>query len=102
MENADERLPKGDRTDMPDCLIACRSMTYAQRIERALGRAGLRSNIIKVKSGFRDEGCVYAVKTPEKTIAQAVATMETNHLAHQGLYMETPDGEYIAYGELVT
>ena len=41
-------------------LIIARSVTYAQRMQRVLGRAGIRSRIFRAPRDLTDRGCAYA------------------------------------------
>ena len=59
-------------------LMIARSVTYAQRIERVLSRAGIRSLVFRAPLELtKDEGCAYAVRlapesmpTAEKLLAE--------------------------------
>ena len=43
-------------------LILARSVTYAQRMQRALERVGLRCQIYRAPRELTDLGCAYAVQ----------------------------------------
>jgi len=43
-------------------LIVARSVTYAQRMEKALDRAGIRSGVFRAPMELTDRGCAYAVR----------------------------------------
>jgi len=70
-------------------------MTYAQRADRALSRAGIqKANVIKIKNGLDKEGCVYGVKLQKKDLQDALEVLRKQGLEPQNLYSVTPDGEY--------
>ncbi len=79
---------------MTDCLMVSRSLTYAQRTARALERAGLRGHIAKIKPEPGEEGCIYAVRTAEKTLTQALELLSQRDLKPQRVFCILSDGSY--------
>ena len=80
---------------MADCLIVCRSMTYAQRADRAISRAGIEgARVTKIKNGFDKEGCVYGVKLRQKLLPEALDVLAKQGLTPRGVYAITSEGEY--------
>lgn len=64
-------------------LIIARSITYAQRIERVLSRAGIRSLVFRAPLEFtKGEGCAYAVQLESDTMPSARKLLVENGL-HQ-------------------
>ena len=63
---------------MEHYLIIARSVTYAQRMQRVLGRAGIRSRIFRAPRDLTDRGCAYAVQIQAGELAAALAAL---HLA---------------------
>lgn len=53
-------------------MIMCRSLTYAQRAERLLERAGIYSGITKAPQGITPEGCAFGVKLQGKQVQRAL------------------------------
>ena len=47
---------------MEHYLIIARSVTYAQRMQRALARSGIRSRIFRAPRDLTDLGCAYVVR----------------------------------------
>ena len=47
---------------MEHYLIIARSVTYAQRMQRTLVRAGIRCRIFRAPRDLTDRGCAYAVQ----------------------------------------
>ena len=79
---------------MTECLLTCRSMTYAQRAARALERAGLRGYVTKLKNAFSQEGCTYGVLTLEKTLPSAMELLRGAELAPKKVYRALDNDEY--------
>jgi hypothetical protein len=77
-----------------DCLLVCRSLTYAQRTQRALERAGLRAYITRIKPNETDDGCGYAVRVPEANLARAAEILHERGLMPQKIYTVNEDGNY--------
>jgi hypothetical protein len=77
-----------------DCLLVCRSLTYAQRTHRALGRSGLRAHITRIKPNETDEGCGYAVRIPEDSLSRAEEILQEHGLMPQKIYTVNDDGNY--------
>jgi len=70
-------------------------MTYAQRADRVLSRAGLHGvNVTKIKNGFDKEGCVYGVKLQQKMLSEALEVLAEQGLTPRGVYAITTEGEY--------
>jgi len=43
-------------------LILARSVTYAQRMQRAISRAGIRCQMFRAPRDLSDSGCAYVIK----------------------------------------
>ena len=56
-------------------ILLCRSLTTAQRAERALRRAGVFSSVTKAPRGADPGGCAYAVKLGERNLARALTLL---------------------------
>ena len=64
-------------------LIIARSVTYAQRIERVLSRAGIRSLVFRAPLELtKDEGCAYAVRLTPDAVQRAIRLLRENGLLH--------------------
>ena len=77
---------------MTECLLVCRSQTYAQRTQRALERAGLRSHITRNKPRDDDRGCGHAVKIPEGSLERALELLHERDLMPQKILTVLEDG----------
>ncbi len=47
---------------MEHYIILARSVTYAQRMQKSLGRAGIRCHVFRPPRDLTDMGCAYAVR----------------------------------------
>ena len=80
---------------MEHYLIVARSVTYAQRMQRALARAGLRSRIFRAPRDLTDRGCAYAVQIQAGDLAAALTVLHREgldpvqvFLSRRGVYWE--------------
>lgn len=61
-------------------LILARSVTYAQRMQRTLGRAGIRSHIFRAPRDLTNLGCAYAVRVAVNDLSQALIALHRESL----------------------
>ena len=61
-------------------LILARSVTYAQRMQRALERAGLRCQIYRAPRDLADLGCAYAVQLAAADLKTALIALHREAL----------------------
>ena len=61
-------------------LILARSVTYAQRMQLALARAGLRCQIFRAPRELTDLGCAYAVRLASTDLAAALPVLHREAL----------------------
>ena len=54
---------------MEHYLIIARSVTYAQRMQRALARSGIRSRIFRAPRDLTDRGCAVQIADSDLTAA---------------------------------
>lgn len=80
---------------MEHYLIIARSVTFAQRMQRALGRAGIRCQIFRAPRELTDLGCAYVVRIAVSDLAPALMTLRRESLDpvqiflyQRGLYQE--------------
>ena len=71
-------------------LILARSVTYAQRMQRALNRAGIRSQLFRAPRDLTDLGCAYVVRIGPQDLHLAPAGAGTGRL---GLCVYGPPGK---------
>ena len=60
---------------MEHYLIIARSVTYAQRMQRALARSGIRSRIFRAPRDLTDRGCAYAVQIADADLTAALTAL---------------------------
>lgn len=80
---------------MEHYLIIARSVTYAQRMQRTLNRAGIRCQIFRAPRDLSDAGCAYAVRIQAADLAAALPALHRESLdpvrifvAQRGVYRE--------------
>lgn len=74
--------------------IIARSVTYAQRMEAALSRAGIRPRIYHAPRELSSRGCAYAVEIPGGTLSAALSILNRAQLDPVKLYYLT-NGTYV-------
>ena len=75
-------------------LILARSVTYAQRMQRALNRAGIRSQLFRAPRDLTDLGCAYAVQIQSSDISRALTTLHRASLDPVQIFMTQQKGLY--------
>ncbi len=74
-------------------LIIVRSVTYAQRIERVLSRAGIRSLVFRAPLELtKGEGCAYAVRLMPDVLPTAQKILWENGLRQVRLLKSDASG----------
>ena len=80
---------------MEHYLILARSVTYAQRMQSTLSRAGIRCQIYRAPRDLTDLGCAYAVQVAVADLTPALIALHRESLDpvqiflyQQGLYRE--------------
>ncbi len=61
-------------------LILARSVTYAQRMQYALERAGVRCQIFRAPRELTSLGCAYTVRIPETALGTALTVLHRESL----------------------
>ena len=72
---------------MEHYLIIARSVTHAQRMQRLLGRGGLRSQIFRAPRELTDLGCAYAVQIRQSELAQALTLLHRERMEPVQIYL---------------
>ncbi len=75
-------------------LIICRSLTYAQKTEAALERAGITAHIMRSPRTISGTGCSHAVKISERRLADALTVLKRVDMAPERVYIMSADGSY--------
>ena len=61
-------------------IIVLRSLTYAQRAERLLERAGIYASVKKVPQSSSPEGCAYGAMVRSKDLNEAQSVLIKNSM----------------------
>lgn len=77
---------------MEHYLIIARSVTHAQRMQRALERAGIRAQVFRAPMELTDRGCAYAVQIGEHSLPAALRIIQGTGLSPIQIYQVTPNG----------
>ena len=75
-------------------LIVCRSLTYAQRTQTALERAGIMAHILRSPKIIDSEGCSHSVKVAERNLAPALVALAKAGLSPKRVFIMASDGSY--------
>lgn len=78
---------------MEHYIILARSVTYAQRMQRSLGRAGIRCQIFRPPRDLTDLGCAYAVRIAFSDLRMALAALRRDALEPVQIFIEQ-QGQY--------
>lgn len=76
-------------------LIMCRSLTYAQRANSALERAGITASISRAPQGLTGNGCGYCIRVAERYFQSALNVLNRANAAYGKLYRAELDGRYV-------
>lgn len=72
--------------------ITFRSVTYAQRGERLMNRAGLRCSVQRTPRWMEEQGCGYSLRVQTDEIARAVRILKQEQLPLRKVYLRREDG----------
>ena len=75
-------------------LILCRSLTYAQRTEKALTRVGITAHILRSPKVIDSEGCSHSVKVAEHNLSNALVVLARAGLSPKRVFIMAGDGRY--------
>lgn len=77
---------------MPQYLLLCRSLTYAQRASRLLERSGITAIITRVPRAAVASGCNYSIKVREKRLADSLRILNEGGLGPSRVFLLSQDG----------
>lgn len=72
--------------------ITFRSVTYAQRAERLLNRAGFRCRIQRSQRWMAEKGCGYSLRLKTREPERAVRLLQEEQLPMGKVYWRREDG----------
>lgn len=76
-------------------LFVCRSLTYAQRVAKALYQISIKGSVVRTPFDITSDGCGYSVKIPEGQEQKAMAHLENIGLPPGKVMVMYPDGHYL-------
>ncbi len=69
-------------------LILARSVTYAQRMQSVLDRAGVRSRIFRAPRDLTDLGCAYVLRIAAADLTRALGALRQAGLDPVRIYLQ--------------
>lgn len=78
-------------------LFIARSVTYAQRMARALDRCGVSASVMRAPTGLSELGCAYAVRLRRSQADVALDCLRRVQLAPKHIYVRSEN----SYREVV-
>ena len=73
-------------------LLIARSITYAQRMQRALRQAGIPSGILRAPAQVNPKGCSHAVRIGPEDLARVQNVLSAAKLQPNHIYAKTQQG----------
>lgn len=73
-------------------LITFRSVTFAQRGEHVLQKAGIRCAIQRAPRFMEERGCGYSLSVREADVQNALTVLQQNQVSFRKLYVRRADG----------
>lgn len=74
--------------------INFRSLTYAQRAEHALKRAGISAFLIRTPQKIAKSGCSHSLKVPDRYFSSALRLLREKEFPFLKVYRLEKTGEY--------
>ena len=74
-------------------LITFRSVTYAQKGESALKKAGLSCRMHKTPRALSARGCGYCLQVADKEVMASVMLLQEQGIAYEKTYMLASNGK---------
>ena len=78
---------------MKSFLITFRSITYAQKAELALSRAGMKCRLRRTPRWMEDRGCGYGVEVAAPDPGEAMQILKAQQIPWQRRWLLKPGGE---------
>ena len=83
---------------MEMCFITFRSVTFAQRGERILEKAGIRAVLQRTPRWMEEQGCGYCLRMPQRNVQKAAQLLRSSGVPLRRAYCPDAQGEL---GEMV-
>lgn len=78
---------------MEKCYITFRSVTFAQRGERILEKAGIRAMLQRTPGWMEEQGCGYCLRLARRDVQRAVQLLRGSRVPLRRVYCQEGDGE---------
>ena len=75
------------------CYITFRSVTFAQRGESVLDKAGIRCSMQRTPRWMEEQGCGYCIRLPGDKVHGGVQLLRSGHVPFRRVYCRSEDGE---------
>ena len=72
--------------------ITFRSVTYAQRGEQILNKAGVRASLIRTPKWMETQGCGYSLQLRTGELVTIVALLREKAVPFRKVYIQNPEG----------
>lgn len=77
---------------MSTCFVTFRSITYAQRGQGVLGKAGITAGFGRTPRWMEEKGCGYSLRVPRGRIQEAATLLRDNGVPFSKIYCAGQDG----------
>ena len=79
---------------MLDYWITFRSVTFAQRAQRVVEGAGIRTHLARAPKRLSERGCAYALLVGAQDAARAVQELRAANVPFRKAVRRTPSGDW--------
>lgn len=77
---------------MKFCYITFRSVTYAQRGERALQNEGIRCTLLRTPKWMEVQGCGYSLRLRTQDVKPGLEALQRSGVPMRKVYIQTSEG----------
>ena len=77
---------------MKTCMITFRSVTPAQRGEKALKQAGIGCQLLRTPRKMEEKGCGYCLHIPCGSVSAAVELLRSKDILFRKIYLTRENG----------
>ena len=78
---------------MKDCFITFRSVTFAQRGEHTLKRAGISCSLLRTPRWMEQQGCGYSIRLRCQDIMAALELLKGKQIPYRKVYLHGENGQ---------
>ena len=76
------------------CLITFRSVTPAQRGEKALGERGISCSVQRTPRWMQEQGCGYSLRLSGADVPRAVELFREKEIPYRKIYLRREGGKW--------